>query len=55
MAKSQIIDQWGRPIERKVLTEEIAGPTITGVRSPLTGYPGDGLEPEWRNGSAADL
>lgn len=47
MAKvSQLLDQWGRPIERRVLTEEVAAPTITGVRSPLTGYPGDGLNPE---------
>lgn len=46
MAKGpKILDQWGRAIERKVLTEEIAGPTTTGVRSPLTGYPGDGLNP----------
>ena len=40
-----ITDQWGRPIEKKVLTEEVAAPTITGVRSPITGYPGDGLNP----------
>lgn len=44
--KSPILDQWGRPIERRVLTEEIAGPTIAGVRTPLTGYPGDGLDPQ---------
>ncbi|MDQ2084525.1 DUF935 domain-containing protein [Xanthobacteraceae bacterium Astr-EGSB] len=35
----------GQPIRREVLTVEIAGPTITGVRSPITGYPGDGLNP----------
>ncbi len=35
----------GQPIERAVLTAEIAGPTLSGVRSPLTGYPGDGLNP----------
>jgi phage gp29-like protein len=40
-----LVDQWGRPIEKKVLTAEIAGPTLAGVRSPLTGYPGDGLNP----------
>lgn len=40
-----LTDQWGRPIEKRLLTEEIAAPTITGVRSPLTGYPGDGLNP----------
>jgi phage gp29-like protein len=41
----KLLDQWGRPIERRQLTEEIAAPTITGVRSPLSGYPGDGLNP----------
>jgi hypothetical protein len=30
-----LTDQWGRPIEKRLLTEEIAAPTITGVRSPL--------------------
>lgn len=40
-----LTDQWGRKIERKVLTEEIAAATITGVRSPITSYPGDGLDP----------
>jgi phage gp29-like protein len=35
----------GQPIRRETLTREIAGPTITGVRSPITGYPGDGLNP----------
>lgn len=40
-----LIDHRGRPIEKKVLTEEIAGATVTGVRSPVAGYPGDGLNP----------
>jgi phage gp29-like protein len=35
----------GLPIKRELLTKEIAGPTITGVRTPYTGYPGDGLNP----------
>jgi phage gp29-like protein len=34
-----------QPIRREVLTTSIAGPTITGVRSPFGGYPGDGLNP----------
>lgn len=47
MAKvAQILDQWGRPIERAALTREVAAPTLGGVRSPLTGYPGDGLDPQ---------
>ncbi len=42
---SALLDQFGRPIQRELLTREIAGPTITGVRSPYTSYPGDGLNP----------
>jgi|GEM_PF-770695 len=40
-----LVDRHGRPIEKPVLTTEIAGPSITGVRSPITGYPGNGLNP----------
>lgn len=40
-----LVDRYGRPIEKSVLTTEVAGPTLTGVRSHLTGYPGDGLNP----------
>ena len=43
--RQALLDQWGRPIERRSLTQEIAAPTIGGVRSPITGYPGDGLNP----------
>ena len=43
--KSQILDRWGRPIQRQVLTEELSAATIGGARSPITGYPGDGLNP----------
>ncbi len=43
--ETRLLDQYGRPIERAKLTAEIAGPTIGGVRSPLSGYPGDGLNP----------
>ncbi|CUH67991.1 Mu-like prophage protein gp29 [Thalassovita gelatinovora] len=46
MAKTpQLLDQYGRPVERHSLTEEIAAPTFGGVRSPITGYPADGLTP----------
>lgn len=41
----QILDQFGRPIDRASLTREREGPTTTGVRSPLSGYPADGLDP----------
>ncbi len=40
-----ITDQYGRPIRREILTQEISGPSTTGVRSPISGYPGDGLNP----------
>lgn len=40
-----LVDAHGRPIEKQVLTEEIAAPTLGGVRSVISGYPGDGLTP----------
>lgn len=43
--KPILYDPYGRPIEREVLKAEIAAPTLTGVRSPYSGYPGDGLNP----------
>ncbi|WP_316191267.1 MULTISPECIES: DUF935 domain-containing protein [unclassified Bradyrhizobium] len=42
---SQIIDEYGRPIQRELLTREVAGPRVGGVRSPISGYPSDGLNP----------
>jgi len=42
---STLVDHHGQPLRRQVLTREVAGPTLTGVRSPLSGYPGDGLNP----------
>ena len=46
MAKTpQLVDQWGNAIRRASLTKEVAAPTIGGVRSPISGYPGDGLNP----------
>ncbi|SOC20657.1 DUF935 domain-containing protein [Rhodobacter maris] len=44
-AKLILTDRWGNPVERQTLTKEVAAPTISGVRSPLSGYPGDGLNP----------
>lgn len=40
-----LMDARGRPIERAMLREEMGGPTLSGVRSPTTSYPGDGLDP----------
>lgn len=44
-----LVDARGRPIEKKTLTEDVAGPRIGGVRTPLTDYPGDGLTPQRLN------
>lgn len=41
----QLLDRWGNPVQRRGLDREIATPTLAGVRSPLSGYPGDGLNP----------
>ncbi len=35
----------GEPIQRELLTQEIAAATVTGVRSPFSGYPASGLHP----------
>lgn len=40
-----LLDHRGQPVRRAEITKEQAGPTITGVRSPISGYPGDGLDP----------
>ena len=41
-----IYDHLGRPMVRKALGEEHAAPTITGVRSIVTGHPEAGLTPQ---------
>lgn len=43
--KPQLLDRWGNPVDRATLSTEVAAPTLGGVRSPLSGYPGDGLNP----------
>lgn len=40
-----LVDHRGQPLRRAVLTEEVAGPTLAGVRSPISGYPADGMNP----------
>lgn len=45
MAKPMILDAWGRPIQPGRLSGEVAAPTIGGARSPISGYPADGLTP----------
>lgn len=43
---SKLLDQWGNPIEKTRLLEERAGPTLSGVRSVLSGHPAQGLTPQ---------
>lgn len=40
-----LTDQHGRKIPRARLTEEIAGPSLSSVRSPISGHPAEGLTP----------
>lgn len=42
---SKILDAYGNPMRRKLLTEEISGPTVTGVRSIISDHPAAGLTP----------
>lgn len=42
---SPILDHRGQPIEVDVLSREIAAPTVSGIRSILTGHPAQGLDP----------
>lgn len=42
---AQLLDHRGIPVRKAELTTEVAAATISGVRSPTTGYPGDGLTP----------
>ena len=47
MAKTpQLVDHLGRPVQSARLREEIAGPTVGGVRSPIGGHPAQGLTPQ---------
>ncbi|SDY55244.1 DUF935 domain-containing protein [Citreimonas salinaria] len=41
----QLLDAWGRPVRKAELTQEVSAASVSGVRSPITGYPGDGLTP----------
>ena len=40
-----LLDQWGNPVDLKALKEEKAAPSVTGVRSVMTGHPSAGLTP----------
>lgn len=45
MKTAQLLDHRGQPIRKAELKVEVAAATTSGVRSPTTGYPGDGLTP----------
>jgi len=40
-----LVDQWGQPLRRDVLTQDLAQASTTGVRSSIAGYPANGLNP----------
>lgn len=40
-----LLDHRGNPIRPELLTREVAGASLATVRSPVSTYPGDGLEP----------
>jgi len=41
----QLLDRWGNPVQRAQLIADTGPPSMTGFRSPVSGYPGDGLTP----------
>ncbi|WP_054007888.1 DUF935 domain-containing protein [Cypionkella psychrotolerans] len=45
MTTPRLLGANGQPINREALTREIAAATVGGVRSPISGYPADGLTP----------
>ncbi len=45
MNKPQLLDRFGKPVRRAGLKKEISAAQTMGVRSPISGYPSDGLEP----------
>ena len=44
--KPVLLDYLGRPVRRTELKREVAAATVGGVRSPISGYSGDGLTPD---------
>ncbi|MCU0902439.1 MAG: DUF935 domain-containing protein [Tabrizicola sp.] len=45
MKTAQLMDAYGRPVRKAELKTEVARATLGGVRSPIAGYPADGLNP----------
>lgn len=40
-----LTDRWGNEVRQSDLTQEVGAPSPTGARSPISSYPGDGLNP----------
>lgn len=45
MTRPIVYDQFGGELKRDVLTQEVAAPRLASARSPISGYPADGLDP----------
>jgi phage gp29-like protein len=45
MRTAQLLDARGQPVKKAELKTEVSRATIGGVRSPISGYPADGLNP----------
>ena len=45
MKTAQLLDHRGQPVAKAQLKAEVSAATIGGVRSPIAGYPADGLNP----------
>lgn len=45
MKTAQLLDHRGQPVRKADLKAEVAAATLGGVRSPMPGYPADGLNP----------
>ncbi len=41
----EIVDQYGNPVNKSILRQEIAGPTLTGIRSILSEHPAQSPTP----------
>ena len=45
MKTAQLLDARGVPVKKAELKTEVSRATVGGVRSPMTGYPADGMNP----------
>lgn len=45
MKRPALVDEYGRAVDTGALRREVAAASLNSVRSPIGGYPGDGLNP----------